>query len=216
MRNATVSKNTLMRQPPDTVIFDLGGVLIDWNPRYLYRQLFDDEAAMESFLAEVCSPHWNEQQDAGRPWAEAIASLSEIHPQHAERIAAYRERWPEMLGGVFDGTVELLRDLKMRGVRLYALTNWSRETFPIAQQRYEFLAWFDGIVVSGSERLAKPDPAIFQRLLSRYGINPERAVYIDDAPRNVSAAAQVGLDALLFREADELRGQLIGRGLLDG
>jgi 2-haloacid dehalogenase len=205
-----------MKPLPDTVIFDLGGVLIDWNPRYLYRQLFDDEAAMESFLAEVCSPHWNEQQDAGRPWAEAIASLSETHPQHADRIAAYRARWPEMLGGVFDGTVAVLHDLKRRGVRLYALTNWSHETFPIAQQRYDFLAWFEGIVVSGSERLAKPDPAIFQRLLSRYRIDPARAVYIDDAPRNVNAAAQAGLDALLFREASQLRGQLLEKGLLDG
>jgi 2-haloacid dehalogenase len=199
----------------DTVVFDLGGVLVDWNPRYLYRQLFDDEAAMERFLAEVCTAHWNEQQDAGRPWREAIAALSAEHPRHAALIAAYRERWDEMLSGPIAASVAILDELRARGVPLYALTNWSHETFPLARQRFNFMEAFLGIVVSGEERLIKPDPAIFQRLLSRYGLDPARTVYIDDAPRNVEAAARLGMHALHFRDAATLRDELCRAGLLD-
>ncbi|MBN6103052.1 HAD family phosphatase [Xanthomonas sp. CFBP 8703] len=198
---------------PHTVIFDLGGVLIDWNPRYLYRQLFDDEAEMERFLAEVCSPQWNERQDAGRPWREAVAELSALHPAQAERIAAYHLRWEETLGGPLDASVQILEELHAQGVRLYALTNWSQETFPVALQRYAFLQRFAGILVSGQERLVKPDPAIFALLLSRYGIDPPRAVFIDDAPRNVHAAAAQGLHALQFRDAATLRAELRALGL---
>lgn len=199
----------------DTVVFDLGGVLVDWNPRHLYRQLFDDEAAMERFLAEVCTSHWNEQQDAGRPWCEAIAALSAEHPRHAALIAAYRERWDEMLSGPIAASVAILDELRARGVPLYALTNWSHETFPLARQRFRFMEAFLGIVVSGEERLIKPDPAIFQRLLSRYGLDPARTVYIDDAPRNVAAAARLGMHALHFRDAATLRDELCRAGLLD-
>jgi len=198
----------------DTVIFDLGGVLVDWNPRYLYRQLFDDEAEMEHFLSEVCSSAWNEQQDAGRPWQEAIATLSAEHPAQTPLIEAYRQRWEEMLGGVIKETVDLLVELKARGVRLYALTNWSHETFPHALERFDFLHWFEGIVVSGEERLIKPDPRIFQRMFERYGIEPARAVYVDDMPRNVDAAAAQGLHAWLFRGADGLRRLLASHGLV--
>ncbi|QNH22272.1 Phosphoglycolate phosphatase [Xanthomonas sp. GW] len=198
---------------PDTVIFDLGGVLIDWNPRHLYRQLFDDEAEMERFLAEVCSPQWNERQDAGRPWHEAVAELSALHPAQAERIAAYHLRWEETLGGPLDASVQILEELHAQGVRLYALTNWSHETFPVALQRYAFLQRFAGILVSGQERLVKPDPAIFALLLSRYAIDPARAVFIDDAPRNVHAAAAQGLHALHFRDAATLRAELRALGL---
>jgi 2-haloacid dehalogenase len=200
---------------PDTVVFDLGGVLIDWNPRHLYRKLFADEAAMERFLAEVCTAHWNERQDAGRPWAEAVAQLSAEHPAHASMIEAYWTRWAEMLGGPIAGTVAVLDALRGRGVRLYALTNWSQETFPLALERYPFLHDFEGIVVSGRERLVKPDPAIFRLLLSRFGIEAERAVYIDDAPRNVVAAGELGMRALQFRDPATLRGDLVALGLLD-
>lgn len=200
----------------DTVVFDLGGVLIDWNPRHLYRKLFDgDDAAMERFLAEVCTGAWNEQQDAGRSWNEAIASLSAEHPAHAQLIEAYRARWEEMLGAPMTDSIAVLGELRDRGTRLYALTNWSQETFPVALQRFDFLHWFAGIVVSGEERLCKPDPAIFQRLLVRFGIAPERAVYIDDAPRNVDAARQLGMHAVWFRDAAELREALGQAGLLD-
>ncbi|WP_266158136.1 HAD family hydrolase [Dyella silvatica] len=207
--NKAVEVSTL-----DTVIFDLGGVLIDWNPRHLYRQLFDDETAMEHFLREVCSQHWNEQQDAGRPWSEAIETLSAEFPQHAPLIRAYRERWVETLGGLMHDSIAIFEELRARGVRLYALTNWSQETFPIAWALYPFLHTFEGIVVSGQEGMMKPNPAIYQRLLARYEVDPSRAVYIDDAPRNVEAAAQQGLHALLFRDAVSLRHELTGLGLL--
>ena len=127
-----MSERGTLHAAPDTVIFDLGGVLIDWNPRYLYRQLFDDEQVMERFLTEVCHSKWNEQQDAGRPWDEAIALLSAEFPEHAARIAAYRTRWDEMLSGPIHDSVAILHELRARGVRLYALTNWSNETFPLA------------------------------------------------------------------------------------
>ncbi|MEW9570685.1 HAD family hydrolase [Rhodanobacter sp. Si-c] len=200
----------------DTVVFDLGGVLVDWNPRYLYRRLFDDEAAMERFLAEVCNSAWNEQQDAGRPWREAVDSLSAQFPQHADLIAAYRDGWRDMLGGVIQGSVDLLAELKARGVRLYALTNWSHETFPRAMEieMFDFLHWFEGIVVSGEERLIKPDPRIYRRLFERYSIDPARTIYIDDARRNVDAAAALGMHAWWFRDPAGLRGWLASHGLV--
>ena len=197
----------------DVAVFDLGGVLIDWNPRYLYRKLFDDGAAMERFLAEVCSPGWNERQDAGRLWRDAVAELTARHPDQASMITAYHQRWAEMLGSDLPETVELLKELKEQGLRLYALTNWSHETFPVTRSRFAFLDLFEGIVVSGEERLIKPDPAIFHRLLTRYDIAPQRAVYIDDSPRNISAAASVGFHALRFVDARQLRRDLIALGL---
>ena len=197
----------------DVVVFDLGGVLVDWNPRYLYRQLFDDADAMERFLTEVCSPEWNERQDAGRPWREGVAELIACHPDQADLIAAYHERWPETLRGEIAETVDVLQELKALGLRLYALTNWSHETFPVARRRYEFLDSFEGIVVSGEEKVIKPDPAIFHRLVTRYDIAPSHAVYIDDSPRNVAAAAGLGFHALRFVDADGLRKNLIGLGL---
>ncbi|GAB3785678.1 HAD family hydrolase [Dyella agri] len=198
----------------DAVVFDLGGVLVDWNPRYLYRQLFDDEAAMERFLAEVCTPHWNERQDAGRPWGEAIAELSAAHPRHAALIAAYRERWDDMLRGPIPGSVAILDELRARSVPLYALTNWSQETFPLARRIFRFMDAFRGIVVSGEERLIKPDPAIFQLLMSRHGLDAARTVYIDDVLRNVEAAARQGMHALHFRDPAALRDELCRAGLL--
>lgn len=197
----------------EVVVFDLGGVLIDWNPRYLYRQLFDDDSAMEHFLSEICSPQWNERQDAGRPWREAVADLIARHPDHAAMITAYHERWPEMLGGDIAETVDVLNELKTQGLRLYALTNWSHETFPEARRRFPFLDYFEGIVVSGEERLIKPDPAIFRRLLTRFDITPSRAVYIDDSSRNVAVAAEIGFHALRFVDAHRLRQELISLGV---
>ena len=203
------------RPMPDTVIFDIGGVLIDWNPRHLYRPLFADEAAMERFLTDICSPQWNEQQDAGREWDEAIALLCAQFPAQASLIHAYRERWEEMLGGPLDDTVAVLDALRVRGVRLFALTNWSHDTFAIARQRYAFLDWFKDIVVSGTEGMIKPDPALFQLLLTRGGIDPARAVYIDDTARHVDAAKALGMRALLFRDAATLRRELSSLGLLE-
>lgn len=197
----------------DTVVFDLGGVLVDWDPRYLYRSLFDDEAAMERFLAEVCTPEWNLAQDAGRPWAEAVATLSAQHPEFAGPIAAYHSRWLETLRGPIPPTVDLLARLRDAGVRLYALTNWSQETFPLARERFDFLGWFEGIVVSGEEKLIKPDPEIFHRLIRRYAIEPGRTLYIDDSLKNVAAAEALGMHGWHFQGADGLRARLQALGL---
>ncbi|HET9557110.1 MAG TPA: HAD family phosphatase [Actinomycetota bacterium] len=200
--------------PVKTVVFDLGGVLIDWDPRHLYRKLLADEAAVEEFLATVCTPEWNDEQDRGRPFAEGVAELVERHPVHAAAITAYHERWTEMLGGDIAGSVELLAELRDTGVPLYALTNWSAETFGIARERYQFLEWFDGVLVSGEERMIKPDPAIFRLLLDRFGLDPGTAFYVDDSPANVTAAGELGFDAVRFTGPAQLRRNLELRGLL--
>jgi 2-haloacid dehalogenase len=198
------------------VVFDLGGVLIDWNPRHLYRKLFaGDEAAMEDFLANVCTASWNSQQDAGRTFAEACASLKSEHPSHAELIDAWIERQPEMVAGSIGGTVEILAELRGRKVPLYALSNWSAETFPIALKRFEFLHWFQGIVLSGEVRLLKPDPRIFHLFFKTHGIDPGEAIYIDDLKANVEAATALGMHGILFTDPASLRRELVKLGLLD-
>ncbi|HTF59884.1 MAG TPA: HAD family phosphatase [Actinomycetes bacterium] len=196
------------------MVFDLGGVLIDWDPRHLYRKLLADEAAVEEFLATVCTPEWNAELDRGRPFAEGVAELVERHPEHAAAIAAYHERWPEMVAGDIPGTVEVLAELRAAGVPLYALTNWSAETFAITRGRFEFLEWFDGLLVSGEERVTKPDPAIFQLLLDRFGLDPTATVFVDDSEANVAAARRLGFDAIRFTGHEELRRELVARRLL--
>jgi 2-haloacid dehalogenase len=197
------------------VIFDIGGVLVDWNPRYLYRRLFPDDAAgMERFLAEVCTPEWNLRQDAGRPFAEAVAELVGSYPAQAELIRAYHERWEETLGGAIDGSVAVLGEVRDAGHRLLALTNWSHETFPLARRRYRFLDWFQGIVVSGEEQLIKPDPRLYTRLIERYRVDPAHALFIDDSQRNVEAAVALGIHGIHFRSPSALRDQLIALGVL--
>ena len=191
-----------------TIIFDLGGVLIDWNPRYLYRKLLDSEEAVEDFLGRICTHDWNEQQDAGRSFAEGIALLSKEHPEQRDLIAAYYERWTEMLGGALEETVEVLADLKARGVPLFALTNFSAETFPHARERFAFLQWFEGILVSGEEGLKKPDHRIFHRLAERYDLSLESAAFIDDTPKNVKAAQELGLHGIHFTTARILKRDL--------
>jgi 2-haloacid dehalogenase len=202
---------------PTTVVFDLGGVLIDWDPRYLYRKVFDgDEARVERFLAEVTTAEWNAQQDAGRPWAEAIEVLAREHPEHRDAIEAYWTRWTETLGDAIEESVAVLAELRAAGVRLLALTNWSGETFPLARPRYPFLEWFEGIVVSGDVRMAKPDPRIFRHLIETHAIEPARTVYIDDSERNVVVAAEAGMIAIRFEGGPALRARLVELGLLEG
>jgi 2-haloacid dehalogenase len=197
-------------------VFDLGGVLIDWNPRHLYRKLFaGDDAAMEHFLANVCTAAWNSQQDAGRTFAEACASLKLEHPNHAELIDAWFERQDEMLAGPISGTVEILADLRARDVPLYVLSNWSAETFPIAQKRFEFLQWFDGILLSAEARTIKPNPRIYQHFFKAFAIAPAQAIFIDDLPPNVEAAAALGMHAIHFTNPATLRDELVKLGLLD-
>lgn len=200
--------------PPDTVVFDLGGVLIDWNPRHLYRKLFAREDAMEEFLAEICTGAWNVEQDRGRPFAEATALLVERHPHHRAMIEAYFDRWTEMLNGPIHGTVAVLEELHGRGVPLFALTNWSAETWPLAQPSFPFLQRFRGILVSGQVGMIKPDPAIFRRLMEQFALRADRCVFIDDSPANARAAAECGFHAHHFRGPEALRGFLVDRGLL--
>jgi 2-haloacid dehalogenase len=197
------------------VVFDLGGVLIDWDPRHLYRTIFADETAMEDFLRTVTTPEWNRAQDAGRPWAEAVEELIARHPERREQIEAYRTRWMEMLGDAIQPTVDILDELRATDVDLYALSNWSAETFPVARPRYPFLEWFDGIVISGEERLIKPDPRIFHVLLQRYALEAGETVFIDDQVANVEAAESVGLLGIRFVDGPQLRADLRSLGVLE-
>jgi 2-haloacid dehalogenase len=198
-------------------VFDLGGVLIDWNPRYMYRKLFGgDEEGMEHFLANVCTAEWNELQDGGRTFAEAGALLKAEHPEKAKLIDAWIERYDEMLGGTIAGSVEILAELRARGVPLYALTNWSSETYPIAVARFEFLKWFRGTLVSGDVKMAKPDTRIFELFLERFAIDPAHAVYIDDRRSNVETAMMLGMHGIVFTDAAALRVELVKLGLLPG
>jgi 2-haloacid dehalogenase len=198
----------------NTIIFDLGGVLVDWNPKYLYRKIFSDEKEMEHFLDNVCTSDWNEEQDAGRTLKEATESLVKEHPQHEQNIRAYYDRWQEMLAGPIEATVEIFKKMKeSKKFKLLALTNWSYETYPIAQQHYEFLNWFDGVVVSGTEKLRKPFPEFYQILLDRYSVKTSEALFIDDNLRNVKAARQMGIDSIHFTTADQLEKELQDRGI---
>lgn len=201
--------------PIRNVVFDLGGVLIDWNPRHLYRKLFDgDAAAMEAFLATICTPAWNERQDAGRSCGEATIELKARHPEQAALIDAYYGRWVEMLGGSIEDTVDILEALRLRGTPLYALTNWSAETFPLARQRFAFLGHFRAIVVSGEIKMIKPDARIFSHLLDHHGLTASETLFIDDNPANVAGAERAGLQGHHFRSPAALRAELRARGLL--
>jgi 2-haloacid dehalogenase len=197
------------------VVFDLGGVLIDWNPRHLYRKLFaGDEAAMEDFLATVCTPEWNRCQDAGRSFAEGARLLKAQYPEKAELIDAYGARFDEMLAGPIAGSVDILAELKDRGAPLYGLTNWSAETYAPARERFAFLSWFQGILVSGEVKIIKPDPRMFELLIERFAIDPYNAVYIDDAEANVEAARPFGIHAIHFTTPAALREELVELELL--
>jgi 2-haloacid dehalogenase len=197
------------------VVFDLGGVLIDWNPRHLYRKLFPgDEAAMEHFLTTVCTPAWNLEQDRGRSLQEATTLLQATHPEQAELIAAYYGRWPEMLDGAIPGSVALLEELVAAGIPVYALTNWSAETFPYARPRFPFLDLFRGIIVSGEEGLVKPDARLFGRAAERFGLEPSRTLFIDDAAHNVAGAELAGFRGALFTTPEALHRELQAFGLL--
>lgn len=195
------------------VVFDIGNVLLDWNPRHLYRKLFDDEGAMEDFLATVCTQAWNEDQDRGRSFEEGVALLCDEHPAHADMIRAYDERWNEMIPGPIEGSVALLEGLRGAGVRLFAITNFSHEKFVVAQQRFAFLGGFEDVVVSAREGLLKPDPAIYRRLIERNGLTAQDCVFIDDSLRNVEGAAAVGMTALHFTDPARLAAELRALGL---
>lgn len=196
-----------------TIIFDLGGVLIDWNPRHFYSSVFEHEHEMEHFLQNIATSDWNELQDAGRTLEEATTILCLHFPEYERLIRLYYSEWKKMLKGPIQPTVDILKSLKDQGYRLLALTNWSDETFPVALEMYEFLGWFEGILVSGKEKLKKPDPAIFKLLMKRYQLNPSSSIFIDDNMKNIDAANSVGIDAIHFKSAEDLAGKLCDRGI---
>lgn len=199
----------------DAVVFDVGGVLIDWNPRHLYRKIFEAEAEMERFLAEVCSHDWNEQADAGRPIAEITAELCTRHPDKHDLIESYYGRFPEMMKGAHDDTVALLERLHARDLPLYVLSNFSAETFPLARRRFGFFERFSGLVISGEEGMKKPDPRIYDVVIERFGLQPASTLFIDDRADNAQAAIDAGWQALLFTSPRALEADLRDLGLLD-
>ncbi len=199
---------------PEIVVFDFGGVLVDWDPRRAYRHLLPDDAAIEEFLATVCTPDWNYKQDAGRSIAEAEAELIERFPDKAALIRAYYQGHEASISGAIEGTVEILEALHAKGTPLYGLTNWSAETFPRTRPRFAFFECFRHIVVSGEVKLAKPDPAIYRLLLARIGAPAQTCVFVDDSAKNVEAAKSMGMHALLFEGPAKLRSDFEALGLL--
>uniref|UniRef100_UPI004025CB48 HAD family hydrolase n=1 Tax=Parabacteroides distasonis TaxID=823 RepID=UPI004025CB48 len=187
------------------IIFDFGGVLIDWNPRYLYNKYFDTEEQTEYFLQHICTSTWNAQMDAGKPFSEAIDELSAEYPEYVEAINIYHTRWIEMIGGEIDGASELIDDLKTEGFHIYGLTNWAAETLDLCKKQYQFFDKLDGMVVSSEVRMIKPDPGIYKILLSRYSLLPENSIFIDDSLCNISGAESVGIKAIHFENMSQLR-----------
>jgi 2-haloacid dehalogenase len=196
----------------DAVVFDLGGVLIDWDPRYLYRQLFDDPGAMEDFLASVCTSGWHHAHDLGADIRQSCEQLATRFPGHRDMIMAWAERGEEMVAGQFDDTVAVLREVKAAGLPCYALSNMEPDAFAVRRARFPFMGWFDALVISGLEGVAKPDRRIFEILLRRHGLRPERCLFIDDQARNVDAARELGIHALRFSSAAQLRRDLRALG----
>ncbi|MCI4667105.1 MAG: HAD family phosphatase [Bacteroidia bacterium] len=193
----------------NTLIFDLGGVLVDWNVRYLYRKIFDEEERMEWFLKNITPYSWNLEQDKGRSFADGTAELLEKHPEWEAEIKAYYGRYTEQFDGAIDETVSMLKDLVDEGkYRLLALTNWPAESFDWARQSYPFLSWFEGIVVSGVEGVIKPDPEIYQLLFERYHVDPATAIFMDDNVKNVEGGKAVGLQSILVESPAQLRHDL--------
>lgn len=180
------------------IIFDFGGVLLDWNPRYLYKPYFNDDEEMEHFLADICNGEWNIKQDAGRPFAEAVKELQAKFPEYAEAIQMYDDDWEKMLKCELPGSIDLLKELKSMGYGIYGLTNWSAEKIGYAFANYSFFSLFDGIVVSGVEKVVKPDRKIYEILLERYSLKPGECVFIDDNQDNVDMAKVLGINAIRF------------------
>jgi 2-haloacid dehalogenase len=204
-----VRSHILSGDPPiQAVVFDVGGVLLDWDPRHLYRKLMADETEMERFLAEVCSPAWHAPHDRGASTAESCAELASRHPELSELIWAWSKRSEEMIGGVDAGSVAVLREVRETGMPCYALTNMEAETYPLRLERFPFLGWFDGTVVSGQEGVAKPEAAIFERLFDRFGLTPNSTLMIDDRKENLEAAGKLGMQTVQFGSSRQLREEL--------
>ena len=192
------------------VIFDLGGVLIDWNPEYVYLEVFNgDREKMKWFFDEICTMDWNENQDAGYPLQQATEERVKLFPEYEEWIRIYYSRWEEMLGNQIDGTVAILKQLiDNPNYKVVALSNWSAETFPIALERFDFLHWFEGIVVSGTEKMRKPFNEIYELTLNRFNIEASQSLFIDDNARNIEAAKKIGINTIRFNNPTQLKSEL--------
>lgn len=197
----------------NTIIFDFGGVLIDWNPRYMYQDEFEESSEMEHFLNKVCTEDWNLQQDKGRSLAEGTRILQDKFPEHVVKIQLYYDQWEKMIKGYIPQNVEVLRKLKEK-YKLYGLTNWSAETFPIVFKRFSFFKLFDGIVISGEEKLIKPDKKIFELILERYHLEAQNALFIDDNMNNIQAAKEIGFATIHVLEETDLKNELNALGLI--
>lgn len=198
----------------DAVVFDLGRVLLDWDPRYYYRRFFGNDEALEHFVQQVIPHDWYLEMDAGKPVELAVAERQRAYPEYAGLIERWKEGWPLMMRGPIVGTVDILDALRRGGLRLYALTNFSTETWPLAQARFEFLSWFEDAIVSGEHGIVKPDPRIFELAISRCRLEPAKTAFVDDVPANVEAARACGLCALHFTSPEKLRKDLSSLGIL--
>ena len=200
--------------PINTIIFDLGNVLIDWNPEYVFKKLIPDEEKRQFFFDNICTHDWNVEQDAGRTLREGTEIKVAEFPEWESEIRAYYGRWEEMLGGSIDGSVAILKDLiDHPDYRVYALTNWSNETFPVALGLFDFLHWFEGIVVSGDEKTRKPSADIYEILLKRYDVTPQHAVFIDDSLKNIEGAEVLGIKGIHFKSPEQLKESLNNLGV---
>ena len=187
------------------IIFDLGGVLIDWNPHYMYKKIIPDDIQRNWFIENICTLDWNEQQDGGRKINVAVKELLEKYPDHKINIESYYSRWEEMLNGPIQGTVDILKKIKEKNIyKTYALTNWSAETFPRALELFNFLHWFDGRVVSGEENTRKPHKEIYDIILNRFNLLPGETIFIDDNLRNIKAANELGITSIHFTSPELL------------
>ncbi len=196
------------------IVFDLGMVLIEWDPRHLYRKVFDDPAKMEWFLSNVCNNAWNLEQDRGRSFDDGVIEAAARHPEYAAEIAMYRDRWMEMVPGAIAGSVAILDELQVNSVPLYAITNWNGDAFRATRNRFGFLSLFRDIVVSGDEKMLKPDRAIFRLLETRQGLKAKDCLFIDDSLKNVVGAMAVGWQGHHFTSPDLLRADLVKLGVL--
>lgn len=196
------------------IIFDYGNVLLEWDPRLVYRRYFNDEEAMERFLIEIKFMEWNAHQDKGRPFAEGVAALSKEFPQHAHLIQAYHDRWIDSIGDAYWGTVEIMKELKQKGYRLYGLSNWSAETFPHAQAKYDFFHLLDDMVISGAVGFVKPEPEIYHLMLEKIGRPAQECLFIDDSLPNIQRANTIGFETIHFTSPSQLKHELIEMELL--
>jgi len=197
----------------NSIIFDFGGVLVDWNPRYMYKDVFENNSEMELFLTQICSEDWNLQQDKGRSLSEGTRVLQDKFPEHRTNIQLYYDQWEKMLKSDIPENVAILPQLKLK-YKLYGLTNWSAETFPVALKRFSFFKYFDGIVVSGEEKMVKPDEDIFYLILKRYNLRAGNCLFIDDNLKNINTAKKLGFSTIHLKEMTDLKTELSLLGIL--